>query len=124
VRVRRFAVAIAVAVGAAPASAMPVSTFLSEFESLDPNASADQLTGRLAELKAELQKDAAELRAERLAASSAGKQPTYCPVEDAAQPSAEEIIAALEAVPKIVRPKMQVKDALRAYLARRFPCTN
>lgn len=102
---------------------MPVSTFLSEFESLDPNASADQLTGRLAELKAELQKDAAELRAERLAAASAGKQPAYCPVEGAAQPSAEEIIAALEAVPKIVRPKTQVKDALRAYLARRFPCT-
>ena len=119
---RGLAIAFAVLAGAAPASAMPVSTFLAEVESLDPNAAADKVMAHVSELKAELQKDAAELRTERLAAAASGKQPAYCPAQGAAQPSADDIIAALEAVPKLVRPKMQVKDALRAYLAKRFPC--
>ena len=36
--------------------------------------------------------------------------------------SAEEIVAALQDVPEASRPLVQVKDALRGYLAVRFPC--
>ena len=101
---------------------MPVSTFLIEIENLDSGAAADKLTSQVSELKAELQRDAAELRAERLAASAAGKTPAYCPPDDAHQPGADEIIGALEEMPKDDRPNVEVKDAIRAYLAYRFPC--
>ena len=116
------AVAVFLGAMASPAAAMPVSTFLTEFESLDPGVSDSQLTAKLGELKAELQKDASELRAERLAAVSAGRKPAYCPGPDGAQPSAEEIVAALEQVPEEKRVFVEVKDALRSYLAVRFPC--
>ena len=101
---------------------MPVSTFLFQFESLDPNGASEKLSQDLGELRAELQKDASELRAERLAAVSAGMKPAYCPGPDGAQPGAKEIIAALEEIPEGNRPFIEVKDALRAYLAVRFPC--
>ena len=107
---------------AAPASAMPVSTFLSQFEGLDANGTSEKLSQDLGELRAELQKDASELRAERLAAVSAGKKPAYCPGPGGAQPGAREIISALEEIPESDRPFVEVKDALRAYLAVRFPC--
>jgi hypothetical protein len=119
---RRAAVGIALAVIAAPAWAMPVSTFLSQFESLDPNGASAQLTQDLGELRAELQKDASELRAERLAAVSAGRKPAYCPGLAGARPGANEIIAALEEIPEANRPYVEVKDALRSYLSARFPC--
>jgi len=101
---------------------MPVSTFLSKFESLDPNGASTALTRDLGALRAELQKDASELRAERLAAVSAGTKPAYCPGAGGAQPGAKEIIAALEEIAEADRPFIEVKDALRAYLAARFPC--
>jgi hypothetical protein len=101
---------------------MPVSDFLARFQALDSKGDPAKLAAELAELRSEVQKDAAELRAERLAAASAHKVPAYCPPPDAAQPTAEEIVAALEDVPEASRPIVQVKDALRGYLAVRFPC--
>lgn len=106
---------------AAPAAGMPVSTFLSKVATLDSKAPADELTGQVAELKAELQRDAADLRAERLAATAAGETPAYCPPADVPQPQAEEIIAALQELPQQYR-NIEVKDAIRAYLSARFPC--
>jgi|KBSMisStaDraftv2_1062788.scaffolds.fasta_scaffold91987_3 hypothetical protein len=119
---RGLAVGIALASIATEAGAMPVSTFLLEVESLDPDSAAGKLTSQVSELKNELQRDAAELRAERLAASAAGKTPAYCPPDSAHQPGADEIIGALEEIPKDDRPNVEVKDAIRAYLAYRFPC--
>jgi hypothetical protein len=119
---RSSAIAVFLAAMATPVSAMPVSTFVLEFESLDPNGASGELTAHLGELKAELQKDASELRAERTAAASAGKKPAYCPGPGGAQPTANEIVAALEQIPEANRPYVEVKDALRAYLATRFPC--
>ncbi|HEY7006332.1 MAG TPA: hypothetical protein VH392_07580 [Sphingomicrobium sp.] len=101
---------------------MPVSDFLSKFESLDPKGDPDRLATGLGELRAEVQEDASELRAERLAAEREGKKPAYCPAADAVQPTAEEIVAALEEIPEGDRPLIEVKDALRGYLAYRFPC--
>jgi hypothetical protein len=107
---------------AAPASAMPVSDFLSRFEALDANGQPGKLAAQLGALRSEVQEDAKELRAERLAAAAAGKSPAYCPPSDSGQPTAEEIVAALEEIPKENRPFVEVKDALRGYLAFRFPC--
>jgi hypothetical protein len=115
---RGLAVGIALASIATEAGAMPVSTFLLEVESLDPDSAAGKLTSQVSELKNELQRDGAE----RLAASAAGKTPAYCPPDSAHQPGADEIIGALEEIPKDDRPNVEVKDAIRAYLAYRFPC--
>ena len=101
---------------------MPVSDFLTRFEALDSKGDPGKLAAQLGDLRSEVQKDAAELRAERLAAAAAHKTPAYCPPPGAAQPTAEEIVAALEDVPEASRPLVQVKDALRGYLAVRFPC--
>ncbi len=119
---RGLAIAIALVGVAAPASAMPVSDFLTKFQALDSNGDPAKLAAGLGELRAEVQTDAAELRAERLAAAAAHKTPAYCPPADGVQPTAEEIVAALEDVPEASRPLVQVKDALRGYLAVRFPC--
>ncbi len=119
---RGTAIAIALAGIAAPAAAMPVSDFLTKFQALDTIGDSNKLASQLGELRSEVQKDAAELRAERLAAAGAHKTPAYCPPPDASQPTAEEIIAALQDVPEESRPLVEVKDALRGYLAARFPC--
>ena len=101
---------------------MPVADFLTKFQTLDAAGDSSKLAAQLGELRSEVQKDASELRAERLAAAAAHKTPAYCPPPDAAQPTAEEIVAALQDVPEASRPLVQVKDALRGYLAVRFPC--
>jgi hypothetical protein len=119
---RGLGIAIALVGIAAPASAMPVSDFLTKFHALDSKSDPSKLAAGLRELRTEIQKDAGELRAERLAAAAAHKTPAYCPPPDAAQPTAEEIVAALEGVPEASRPLVQVKDALRDYLAVRFAC--
>ena len=64
---------------------------------------------------------AAALRAERLAAEKAGRRPAYCPP---AKPvlTAQEVLAAFRTIPVARRPQIQVKDALRALNARKFPC--
>lgn len=119
---RASAIAIVLAAAGGPASAMPVSDFLTKFQALDAAGDPNKLAAQLGELRSEVQKDAADLRAERLAAAGAHKTPAYCPPPDAPQPTAEEIVAALQDVPEGSRPLVQVKDALRGYLAVRFPC--
>lgn len=73
-------------------------------------------------LKKELADSAAALRTERIEAASAGRTPAYCPSERTAQPTFNDIVGALDAVPIESRAKTEVKDALRAYLGKRFPC--
>jgi hypothetical protein len=107
---------------AVPASAMPVSTFLAKMDKLTSEGPMATATSDAALIKKELQDDAAALRSERLAATQAGKTPPYCPKEGAARPTLEEIVAGLKAVPEAKRGTTDVKDALRAFMAKRFPC--
>jgi hypothetical protein len=108
---------------ATPASAMPVAAFLAKIDSLMKEGQLATMTSDAALVKKELQDDAAALRAERLAAVQAGKAPAYCPDPQAAQPTGAEIILGLKQIPQAEQGKIEVKDALRAYLAKRFPCT-
>jgi hypothetical protein len=109
---------LAVMAAASSASAMPVSTFLSKIDTLMKEGQLAGMTSDAALVKKELQDDAAALRAERLAAA-----PPYCPDPQATQPTAAEIVLGLKQVPQADQSKVEVKDALRAYLAKRFPCT-
>ena len=102
---------------------MPVSTFLAKMDTLMKEGQLATMTSDAAVVKKELQDDAAALHAERLAAAQAGKTPAYCPDLQAPQPTAAEIILGLKQVPQADQSKIEVKDALRTYLAKRFPCT-
>jgi hypothetical protein len=106
-----------------PASAMPVSTFLTKVDQLAKEGAMATATSDAALLKKELQDDAAALRSERLAATQIGKTPPYCPGGDVAQPTLQEIVSGLKSVPEAKSGTTEVKDALRAFMAKRFPCT-
>jgi hypothetical protein len=108
---------------AAPASAMPVSAFLAKMDKLTSEGPMATATSDAALIKKELQDDAAALRSERLAATQAGKTPPYCRGEGSAQPTLQEIVAGLKTVPVAKRGTTEVKDALRSFMAKRFPCT-
>jgi hypothetical protein len=114
---------LAVAAVSAPASAMPVSTFLAKMDQLAKEGAMATATSDAALLKKELQGDAAALRAERMADTAAGKTPAYCPDSNAPQPTLDDIVAALKTVPEAQRGRTEVKDALRAFMAKRFPCS-
>ena len=116
------AIALASLAVASPAPGMPVSTFLTKIDKLAAEGPLGTVTSDAALLKKELQDDAASLRAERLAAAQQGKKPAYCPDPSGSGPSIDEIVAGLKQVPPANRDKTEVKDALRAYMAQRFPC--
>lgn len=118
----RLAAFIALATLSTAAAAMPVSTFLAKMDQLSTEGAMATATSDAALLKKELQNDAAALRAERMAATAAGKTPAYCPDASAAQPTLEDIVAGLKEVPEAQRSKTEVKDALRSFMAKRFPC--
>ena len=105
-----------------PAAAMPVSTFLTKIDKLASEGPLATVTSDATLLKKELQDDAASLRAERLAAAQAGKKPAYCPTAQGASPTLDEIVEGLKKVPPRQRDSTEVKDALRSYMAQRFPC--
>jgi hypothetical protein len=73
-------------------------------------------------LKAEVTNASAQLRAERLAARAAGRRPAYCPPQDQGSLDSNELLAAFRTIPPAVAARTEVKDALRALLARKFPC--
>ena len=104
------------------ASAMPVSTFLNKMDQLTKECAMATATSDAALLKKELQDDAAALRAERLAAIQAGQTPAYCPDASAAPLTIEDLVGGLKGVPEAQRGKTEVKDALRSFMAKRFPC--
>ena len=72
-------------------------------------------------LKKEIETHSSTLRAERLAAERAGRKPAYCPPAKQSLTTGE-ILAAFRSIPVAQRPRVQVKDALRALMARKYPC--
>lgn len=119
---RLRAIAFTALAVSAPAIAMPVSTFLAKIDKLAAEGPLATVTSDATLLKKELQDDAASLRAERLAAAQHGNTPAYCPGPTGGSPSIDEIVGGLKEVPVDRRDTTEVKDALRAYMARRFPC--
>jgi hypothetical protein len=62
------------------------------------------------------------LRAERLAAERSKRRAAYCPPANQKGLNSDEILAAFRSIPAAQRPRTEVKDALRALLARKYPC--
>lgn len=109
---------IAVPLTAAPA--MPVSAFLEKADRLEKKGPLALFSGDLKFLMNQVKGDFASLRAERLAAKSAGR-PAWCPPEKVAL-NDKDVMAAMRAVPTAERARTDTRGALRAMLVRKFPC--
>lgn len=101
---------------------MPVSVFMEKADALRAKGPFALLSGDMKLLTGQIQTDFGQLRAERLAAKAAKQRPAFCPPEGGLKLSDKDIMGAMQAVPPAERPRMQTKDAMRAYMARRFPC--
>ena len=106
---------------AGPADAMDVATYLGKVEALRAKGMAAMFSSDATVLQSEITTSGAALRRERLALLKAGRRPPYCPPEHATLDQ-QEIFASLTAVPPARRARTQVKDALRAAFARKYPC--
>jgi hypothetical protein len=105
----------------AAASAMDVTTFLAKADALEKKGMLALMSSDYKLLKGEVETASGALRAERLAAERAHQKGAYCPPANSGLNS-DEILAAFRTIPAAQRPRIQVKDALRALLARKYPC--
>ena len=100
---------------------MDVATFLGKADALQKKGMLALMSSDYKLLKNEIVAQSQLLRAERLAAEKAGRKPAYCPTGKSDLTSGE-VLAAFRTIPAPQRPRIQVKDALRALLARKYPC--
>jgi hypothetical protein len=108
-----------VPVGAA--QAMDVATFLVKADALEKKGMLAMMASDYKLLIGEIRTQGAALRAERLAAQKAGRKAAYCPPAKQSL-TTREVMTAFRSIPAAQRPRVQVKDALRALLARKYPC--
>jgi hypothetical protein len=120
-KIKLLAAALLAVVPLGAANAMDVATFLAKADALQKKGMMALMSSDLKLLKKEVETHGAALRAERLAAVRAGKKPAYCPPPKQSLTS-NEVLAAFRSIPVPQRPRIQVKDALRALMARKYPC--
>lgn len=101
---------------------MTVATFMGKAEALKKKGPLALLSSDMKLLTNQIQSDGAALRAERLAAESAGKSKPFCPPAEGVKLSDKEVMQAMQAVPTAERSRTTTRSAMRAYMARRFPC--
>jgi hypothetical protein len=106
---------------ATSASAMDVATFLAKGRALMARGAGAVLAPEFREIQGEIQASVIALRRQRLRAVRANRRPPYCPSAGAGL-SSEEIQAAMLAVPVAQRRQVQVKEAIAAAFARKYPC--
>jgi hypothetical protein len=116
-----LAAALLAAVPLGAAQAMDVATFLAKADAVQKKGMLALMSSDYKLLKGEIEVQAAALRAERLAAERARRKAAYCPPAKQSL-SSSEILAAFRTIPAAQRPRIQVRDALRALMARKYPC--
>jgi len=104
------------------APAMPVSTFLAKAASLKSKGPFALFSSDLKLLTNQVKSDFGQLGAERKAAQAAHRPAAFCPPGKSISLTDKDIMAAMEAVRPEARAATDTKDALRADMARRFPC--
>jgi hypothetical protein len=113
--------AILVAAPVSGLQAMNVALFLQKADALEKKGMRAMFSSDYRLLKNEVTASFTALRAERLAAERAGRRGAYCPPKKVAI-STRELLAGLRAIPAAQRSQVEVKDGLRTFLARKFPC--
>ena len=107
---------------AAPASAMTVAVFIAKAESLKKKGPLALFSGDLKLLTNQIKSDGASIREERLAAERAGKHGAFCPPAAGVKLTDKDVMQAMQAVPAAERGRTTTRTAMRAFMARRFPC--
>lgn len=120
-KTKLLAAALLAAVPLGAAHAMDVATFLAKADALQKKGMLALMSSDYKLLKNEIIAHSQTLRGERLAAERAHRKPAYCPPAKSGLKS-DEILAAFRSIPAAQRPRTDVKDALRALLARKYPC--
>jgi hypothetical protein len=113
------ALAVVIPVGAL--HAMTVATFLEKADALQARGALALFSSDIGLLKGEVTSAGAALRAEVAAARSAGRPPPFCAPERVRMGS-NELLAFFRAIPPAQRQRLEVRDAMRFYMVRRFPC--
>ena len=117
-------VLLAILLVVAPATAlqaMNVAVFMQKAEALQKRGMTALFSSDYRLLKNEVVTASAALRNERLAAENAGRHGAYCPPARSGL-SSGEILAFFRIIPAAQQQRTEVKDAVRALLARKYPC--
>jgi hypothetical protein len=117
----RFALAAAFLVSASPALAMDVATFLARADKLQKKGPLALFTSEYRLLKREAEGAGTQLKAENAALVKARKPTPYCPPKKGSL-SSSELLSGFRAIPAADRPRTSVKDGMRIYLAKKWPC--
>lgn len=119
---RKFLVAaLAVVVPIGALHAMTVAVFLEKADALQARGMMAMFSSDIGLLKGEVTSAGAALRAETAAARRAGRPPAFCAPERVRM-SSNELLAFFRALPPAQRQRLEVRDAMRFYMVRRFPC--
>lgn len=118
---KKFLIAAALVVIPVTAHAMTVEVFLQKADALKRRGPLALLSSDMGLLKTEVRTAAAQLKAERDVATRAGRRPAFCPPANVSL-NAQEVLTAFRAIPEARRPRVEVRDALRQYMAQRYPC--
>jgi hypothetical protein len=105
----------------AAANAMDLATFVTKADALEKKGMMALFSSDYKLLKGEIETASAQLRAERTAAQKARRPMAYCPPAKSGL-GVKELLANFRSVPAAQRQRLQVKDALRNLLARKYPC--
>lgn len=114
------ALAVVIPVGAL--QAMTVAVFLEKADALRARGMMAMFSSDIGLLKGEITSAGEALRAETAAARRAGRQPPFCAPERVRMTS-NELLAFFRSIPAAQRQRLEVRDAMRFYMVRRFPCT-
>jgi hypothetical protein len=106
----------------AAAQAMDVGTFLTKFDALEKKGMLALLSSDYRLLRGEMEAAIKAVGDEAHAAKVAGRPTAFCPPHDVAKTDSNEILASFRAIPPAQRAHIDVRDALRALLARKYPC--
>lgn len=111
---------------AAPAVAgaqwMPVGTFIAKADALQRKGPLALFSNDLKRLTQQIKADFTGLRSERLAAEAAGTTTAFCPPAAGVKLTDKDILSAMQAVPAERRVSTSTREALKTFLARRYPC--
>ncbi|HMJ92511.1 MAG TPA: hypothetical protein VK472_00275 [Allosphingosinicella sp.] len=101
--------------------AMNLAEFLQKADRLEKKGMAAMFSSDFRLLKGEIQTASQALRAERLAAERAGRRGAYCPPARSGFKS-NELLAHFRTIPPAQRAGTPVKEALKSFLVRKYPC--
>lgn len=100
---------------------MSVQTFLIKADALQRKGPFALFSSDYRLLKHEAENAGDELKAERKALVKAGKPTPFCPPKNG-DLGKSELLAAFRSIPAGERSRISVKAAMRAHLARKWPC--